>query len=297
MLSQLRQNNRSGIFIKMNFKTLILLSLFVLGAGPRFVWAYEPKANHFADSAQVPDEIKNVGIKERLGEKIDLNLEFTNDSGEVVKLGHYFQTHKPVIMAMIYYSCPNLCNFQLNGMVDTFQKMKGQAGTDYEFVAISMDHTENSKQASAKKAAYLKVLNQPGSENGWHFLVGSEANVKAIAAQLGFEFKWSNELNQFAHAAATYVVTPTGEISRYLHGIAYTPETLRFSLVEASSGKIGSFIEQFALYCFQFNPAKNKYTLYAFRIMQIGAALTVLLLVIFIFPVWMKERHKKNLVV
>lgn len=274
-------------------KYFFSISILTILISPIWVSAYQPASHLPGTSSEVPNEIKDVGVTEHLGQKIDLSLEFMDETGQTVTLSKYFNSGKPVMMAMIYYSCPNLCNFQLNGTLDVVKKMNGQAGIDYEFVAVSMDHTETAKLAATKKENYMKALQQPGAEKGWHFLVGNEANVKALAQQLGFAFKWSDELKQFAHAAATYIVSPDGRISRYLYGIEFSPETLRLSLVEASNGQIGSFIEQFVLYCFQFNPAKNKYTLYAFNIMRIGAALMVLALAIFLIPVWLRQRDRK----
>ncbi|OFZ12244.1 MAG: hypothetical protein A2Z20_04305 [Bdellovibrionales bacterium RBG_16_40_8] len=238
----------------------------------------------------IPSEIKDVGVTEHLGSKIDLSLQFTNESGETISLGRYFNSTRPVLMAMVYFECPNLCTFQLNGIKDVLQKMKGKAGDDYEFVAVSMNHKETADLARTKKANYLKALNMPGAENGWHFLVGSEANVNELAMQLGFRFKWNESLKQFAHSAATYVLTPQGVISRYLYGIEFSPEILRLSLVESSNGKIGSFVERATLFCFQFDPTKKKYTLYAYNIMRIGAAFTILVLAIFLVPVWLRQR-------
>jgi protein SCO1 len=273
----------------MKFRAL-LLSILTL---PVLAMAYEPPTPTDGPSDKMPQELEGVGVTEHLGANLDLNLAFTDHNGQAVTLAQYFSTKKPVVMAMIYYSCPNLCNFQLNGLLDTVKKMKGKAGVDYDVIAVSMDHHETAALATAKRESYMKALGQPDAEAGWHFLVGDEANVKALADQLGFKFKWNDVRKEFAHSAVTYVLTPAGVISRYLHGIEYAPETLRMALVEASSGHVGSLIEQFVLFCFQFNPAKNKYTLYAYNIMRVGAALTVLLLAVFLIPIWLRERQRK----
>jgi len=255
-------------------------------------WSYNTEPSKSALSHEMPEEIQGVGVDEKLGQKLSLDLEFTSDAGVVAPLGTYFKSDRPVLLAMIYYSCPSLCNFQLNGLVDVIQKMKGGiAGQDYDVVAISMDHSETADLAAKKKASYMEVLKQPGAEKGWHFLVGNEANVKQIADELGFRYKWNDKIKQFAHAAVTYVVSPEGMISRYLYGIEFSPATLRLSLVEASAGKIGNLIEQFTLFCFQFNPSKNQYVLYAYNVMRLGALLTVILLAIFLVPYWLRERN------
>ncbi|MEQ1664367.1 MAG: SCO family protein, partial [Bdellovibrionales bacterium] len=198
---------------------------------------------------------------------------------------------RPVIMAMVYYDCPHLCNYQLNGLIDVVKKMKGTAGIDYDVVAVSMDATETPDLAIKKKQNYMKSLGQPVAEGGWHFLVGSTENVQSLADQLGFSFKWDDNLKEFAHAAATYILTPDGRLSRYMYGIEFAQQTLRLSLVEASEGKIGSFVEKIALFCFQFDPTKNKYTLYSFNLMRIAGALTVFLIGLFLIPVWLREKR------
>lgn len=270
---------------------LLLIPAFLMAT---LSWAYDAEERTPRAAHETPTEIQDVGVVEKLGQSLSKDLQFTDDQGQAVTLGQYFKSERPVIMAMIYYSCPNLCNFQLNGLIDVIHKMKGGvAGKDYDVVAVSMDHTETYDLAAKKKANYMDALKQPGAEKGWHFLVGSEENVKKLADELGFKFKWNDQIKQFAHAAATYIVTPQGMISRYLHGIEFSAATLRLSLVEASSGKIGNIVEQFALFCFQFNPSKSKYVLRSYNIMRLGALLTVLLLAVFLVPYWLREKNKQ----
>ena len=116
--------------------------------------------------------------------------------------------------------------------------------------------------------------------------------MKRIADQLRFKFKWVEDQKQYSHAAVSYVLTPGGKISRYLYGIAPEVQTLKLSMLEASSGKIGSVMDQILMFCFHFDPGKNKYTLYAWNLMQIGAGLTVAFLTLFLIPVWRKEKSR-----
>jgi protein SCO1 len=258
--------------------------------------AYEaPSQNPAKLAHQTPTEIQGVGVDEKLSQRITRTLPFTDHTGKAVTLGDYFQGKKPVLMSMVYYNCPSLCNFHLNGLLEVFKKLDMQAGRDFEFVAISMDHTETAGLADGKRSTYLKELKQTGADAGWHFLVGNEQSVKQIASELGFKFKWIEETEQFAHAAVAYVLTPDAVISRYLYGIDFPPKTLRLSFVEASDGKVGNIIDQIILFCFQFDPSKNKYSLYAFNLMQMGALLTVLLIGIFLVPTWLKERRHKEI--
>ena len=255
-------------------------------------WAYDPE-KVVVTGHELPPELQDVGVTEKLGGQLDLSLAFTDEHGETGPLQRFFSKGKPVLMAMVYYSCPSLCNYHLNGLTDAMKSLKWDAGNEFELVAISMNSTEKPDLAAAKKHNYLKAYGRVDSEKGWHFLVGSQENVQKIADQLGFRFKWLEDKQQFAHASVTYVITPEGKISRYLQGIQPDPGTLKLSLLEASGGRIGTVIEQAMLFCFQFNPATNKYTLYAWNLMRIGAILMVLLLAVLLLPMWRRE-HMQN---
>lgn len=257
-------------------------------------WAYDPK-EVVVTGHELPKELAAVGVEEHLGAKLDPALQFTNEQGEVVPLGSFFHAGRPVLMAMVYYDCPSLCNFHLNGLTDQMKQLKWTTGKEFDVVAVSMNHRETPDLATKKKHNYLKAYGRPAGNDGWHFLVGDEANVKALADQLGFKFQWLEDKGQFAHAAVAYVITPDGKISRYLHGIQPELNTLKLSLLEASNGRIGSLVEQVLMFCFQFDPQKNKYTLYAWNLMRIGAILMVLLLAVLLVPTWLREySHKRT---
>jgi protein SCO1/2 len=253
--------------------------------------AYDPSAPRDLLAHETPRELEGVGVEEYLGRKIDLSLPFQNQAGEAVTLGQVIKGDKPVILTVVYYDCPSLCNYHLNGLLEVMQKMSWTTGEQFDLVAVSMDHKETSEVAAPKLQAYLKEYDRAGSEKGWHFLTGSEESVKSLTDQIGFSFRWDENIQQFAHSAVAYVLTPSGQISRYLYGIQFDPQTVRMSLLEASEGKIGSVIDQIILFCFQFDPSKNKYTLYAFNIMRIGAVVMILIMTALLLPTWLRERR------
>ncbi|MAF90804.1 MAG: photosynthetic protein synthase I [Bdellovibrionaceae bacterium] len=240
------------------------------------------------------DELRDgVGIDEKLGDKIDLNLKFKNEQGEEVSLGSYFQSGKPVMLALVYFNCPSLCNFQLNGIVETLKKLEWTTGNEFEFVIASIEPTETPDLAKSKKESYMTVYDRKEGAKGWHFLTGSQESITALADQVGFRYKWVESRNEYAHTAATYVLTPEGKISRYLYGIGFTPKTLRLSLVEASNNKIGNAVDRFLLYCFRYDPEKRGYAFYAFNIMRAGAAVSVVALLAFLVPFWIRQRKQR----
>lgn len=251
--------------------------------------AYDP-SQRLVTGHDLPQDLKDVGVEEHLGAQLDLSLPFVSDEGQAVTLGQYFTGKKPVLMAMVYYTCPSLCNHHLNALNDTMKQLHWTVGQEFEVVAVSMNHREGPDVAAAKKKNYIKAYGRPESVNGWHFLTGTEENIQKLAQQLGFKFRWLPDQEQYAHAAVAYVVTPGGEISRYLYGLGVDQGTLKLALLEASNGKIGTVVEQFLMFCLQFDPSKNKYTLYAWNVMQLGGGLILLVLAVLLVPIWMREK-------
>lgn len=235
------------------------------------------------------EEFKNIQIEEKLGQKIDTSLGFTDENNQPVQLSQYFSTHKPVIMVMAYYECPSLCGLLLNGVVESIRRQDLSIGKDFEFVVVSIDHEEDAKLAGWKKESYLKDYGRPVAAEGWHFLTGSKENIKKLTEELGFGYRYVEETGEYAHSAGFFVLTPEAKISRVHFGVQFEPRDVRLSLVEAADGKIGSFADKVLLFCFRYDPNSKGYALHAFRLVQAGGALTALLLGIYLFIFWRRQ--------
>ncbi|HWU43556.1 MAG TPA: SCO family protein, partial [Bdellovibrio sp.] len=241
-------------------------------------------------------ELKNVGIDEKLGKKIDLATKFKDENGQEVTLGSYFDGKHPVIISPVYFACPGLCNFHLNGLTDALKQMDKEwsVGKKYKVLSVSFDARETPELAAHKKETYMKLYGREGAEKSWHFLTGNEDSVKAITSQLGFKFRWDEQTKEWAHASAAVVVSPDGTISRYLPGIMFQPQDIKLALNEATEGKIGSFVDSLVLYCFKYDPHQSRFVLAAVQIMKMGGALMVLLMVLWLLPIYIRSRKAKN---
>ncbi|MEK7355478.1 MAG: SCO family protein [Bdellovibrionota bacterium] len=237
-----------------------------------------------------PPQLEGIGIDEHLGETIDLDLVFKNENGESVTLRSFMKEGKPVLLSMAYYACPSLCNYHLNGLLDAFKDIPQPLGKEFHSVVVSIEPKETPELARTKKATYMKSYGRPEGEKGWHFLTGDAASIAKLAKQVGFNYRWDEEQNQYAHASAATVLTPSGKISRYLYGILFDPKTVRLSMVEASEGKVGSIVDRMILYCFHFDSKASKYSLAAFNVMRAGAIAILVILGIFLAPFWFRSR-------
>jgi protein SCO1 len=231
--------------------------------------------------------LQKVGINQKMGAQIPLDLPFTDESGQAVTLRQYFG--KPVILALVYYQCPSLCNMVLNGVLRSAKDLKMTAGDEYQIVAVSFDPRETPEMAAAKKQTYLKSYNRPGAEQGWHFLTGQEGASKTLANAVGFNFVYDSMTNQYAHSSAIMLLTPLGRVARYFYGIDYPARDLRLGLVEASNGGIGSPTDQVLLYCYHYDPTTGKYGLVVMNVLRLAALITLAALLMFLIVMFRRD--------
>ncbi|PJZ83893.1 SCO family protein [Leptospira harrisiae] len=267
----------------MNIRLFFFLFL-LFGTG---VSAYDPHSNLTREN-NLPKELENIGFSDVTGKSLNLEIPFRDESGKTVKFSDFLSKGKPILLSPVYFKCPTLCNIHLNGVFQGLKALDWTLGKEYQYIAVSIDPKENESVSFPKKGAYLKEYGREGAESGLHLLTGTQESIDALTKQLDFRYAWDAEAKQFIHASGVYVLTPEGKVSRIFQGIQLEPRDLKFAFLEASSGKIGSFVDKFALFCFQFDPRKNKYTIYAYRMMQFGGAVTLLLLGAFLYINWRK---------
>ncbi|MCX7978810.1 MAG: SCO family protein [Bdellovibrionaceae bacterium] len=272
----------------------IVLASMAARADRRSLPAYDGKPQpKVADER--PAELEGVGITEQLGAQLNLDLPFRDEEGREVRLRDYINGTKPVIISPVYFSCPGLCNFHLNGLTDALKELDWTVGKDFDVLAISFDSNETPEVAKGKKENYVASYGRPESASGWHFLTGSAESVKSFTDSIGFKYKWNEEQQEWSHASAAIMVSPQGVLTRYLPGIMFAAKDVKLALTEAGKGKVGTFIDQLVLYCFHYNPKNSGYSIYAFNIMKLAGGITVLLLAIWLIPFWYRSRKESEL--
>lgn len=241
-------------------------------------------------ASNTPPLLQGVGIDQNLNAQVPMGLPFRDETGQTVTLGQYFRD-KPVVLALVYYECPGLCDLILNGLSHAMQQISLNAGSDYQVVTVSFNPKETWQLAFAKKGNYLEKYNRPGAKEGWHFLTGDEPSIKTLADTVGFHYKYDQASQQYVHASAIYVLTPEGKVSKYFYGIDYNPRDFRLGLVDASSNKIGTVADRVLLFCCQYDPTTGKYGLAIARVTRVLGTATALCLFGFIFVMLRRDRR------
>lgn len=243
------------------------------------------------------DPTQDIGLDQNLGAKLPLEARFRDEAGRDLALAECFG-ERPVVLALVYYECPMLCTLVLNGMLRTFRALSLELGVDYDVVVISIDPAETPELAAAKKAEYLETLQEdgprPAAAGGWHFLVGSQASIDAVAESIGFRYVFDERADEYAHASGLVVNTPAGVISRYLYGVEYVTRDLRLALVEASEGRVGSLADKALLLCFQYDPSRGEYGFAIMGVLRGGGVLTFVLIVLYVLRSLARERRARR---
>lgn len=219
-----------------------------------------------------------------LGARLPLDERFVDHDGRELTLGACLGP-RPVVLAFVYYECPMLCGLVLEGLVSALRAVDFTPGTDFDVLVLSIDPGETSALAAAKRARVLESCGlAPGDPEaaGWRFLVGAEPAIRAVTDAAGFVYSYIPERDEWAHGAGIALLSPEGVVSRILFGAEFAPRDLRFALIEASEGKIGSPLDQVLLRCFHYDPTRGKYGLAILVVVRVLGTLTVLLLGLFV---------------
>lgn len=242
---------------------------------------------------KLPEVFSNIGITEKIGEKVYIESVLYNSNGNKTTLASEIGSDKPTILAFVYYKCPMLCHLLLDGILESIKTNKTiSLGIDYQVIAISMAKEDTLDDLKSFQAKYHQDLSEIQKKN-LKFYISEENDIKRITESTGFAYKYVKETDDYAHQAALIFINKQKIISRYLYGIRFEENNIKKALIESTDNDDRNIYEKAIMFCYQYNPDKNSYTLHAINLMRISCLLTVLILVIILFN--MRKQEKKDL--
>ncbi len=240
------------------------------------------KRQQSAVSAQektaLPPILRLVGFNQHLGEQIPLDDTFTDETGRTVTLGSFFHAEKPVVLILAYYHCPMLCSEVLSGATSAFKKLGFSIGKQFNVLTLSFDPKDTPATASETKQTYIQQYGDAKAAQTWHFLTGDKPHIDALTNAVGFHYAFDPKTGLYAHAAGLVVVTPGGKLAQYFYGVEFSERDLRLAIVQSSTEKIGSVVDEVLLYCCKYDPNTGRYQTIVARLLQIVGAFTILVI-------------------
>lgn len=240
----------------------------------------------------VPKEVADVTVEQKLGDVVPLNLPLTDSFGRKVKTGYFIDGKKPTIISLNYSDCPMLCNVQLNQLCKSLKELDLQVGRDFQILTISIDPKETTETIRKTKLNYVEQIAEthPGAADGWTFCTAQQPIITKIADVLGFQYNYNPKTGEYYHPAMLAFVSPKGVITRYSLALSFKPKDLRKALIESGDGTVGSPVDQIIMWCFSYDPDSNSYTAQAWKIMRLGGAVTIFLMLACLAPFWIGRR-------
>lgn len=224
---------------------------------------------YYANAASLPEQDRAIGVDERLGMKIPLELSFRDESGASVRLADLVSM--PTLIIPVYYSCSNVCVFQQARMASTLQNLNRLPNEEYRVISVSFDENETPQMAARSKRTYLTAMRTPFPQEGWRFLTGDAATIRRLTDAIGYRFQRSGK--EFLHPVASVVVSADGTIVRYLYGVSVLPKNLALAIAEAREGRSGAAIRTVMEYCFTYDPQQNGYV---FNLLRVSATVVII---------------------
>ncbi len=251
--------------------------------------AAEKPAGH-VHPVQTDASEDEVGLDEQLGTYLPLDLVFRDEQGSPVSLAD--MVDKPTIIAPVYYRCPNVCHFLQGDLARVLPGINLDAGEDYQVISFSFDETEQPELALRSRNTYYTAMKNQYPDQAWRFLTGDRATILQLTDAAGYHFQKVG--SEFLHPVVIFVVSPDGQIIRYLHGTHIVPKDLTLALYEAKAGRVGTTIRKMIQYCFSFDPEQKTYV---FNILRVSATAILTTLAIFAaFLIFGGKKSKKTMI-
>jgi protein SCO1/2 len=241
--------------------------------------------------SDAPPQLKGVDVQEHLGELVALETAFTDSSGKPVHLRDVLPRTRPVLLTLVYYNCPLLCNLVINEQIRTMRELGLVLGKDYEAVTVSIDPQDTPAQSLERRRRHLQSMGLPETAP-WHFLTGTQENIRRLADAVGFLYAYDESTRQYVHPAVVMVLTPEGALSRYLYGTSFQPKDMKLALLEAAGGRVGTSFDRIVLTCFKYDTATRRYGFYIFGFLRIGALMVFGALASMLAYYWRRELKK-----
>ena len=183
---------------------------------------------------------------------------FTSANGKTVSIEDF--NGKPLIISMVYTSCYQICPMTTRHLSNMVEKARDTLGSDkFNVAVVGFDTAVDTPQAMQ----YFG--NQQGiSDKDWHLLSGNQADINALARDMGFLFTPSS--NGFDHLIQATILDAEGKVYRQVYGQVFETPLLVDPLIELVLGRAApakSFLtdltDRVKLFCTTYDPVRDGY--------------------------------------
>lgn len=240
-----------------------------------------------AHAALSEDDLSEVELRPAANALVPADIPFADDDGRRIALGDVMGA-RPTLLILADYNCRTICGPILAAAAATIRGSGLVVGRDFNLVVIGIDPTESRADATAMKTAQFG--DDPGLTAA-HFLDGDAAAIERLSSAIGYRARYDAHARQYAHPTDLLVLTRDRRVSHLLPGLAIGGDELRFALVEAGDGLVGSLIDRVRVLCYGLDPAHGVYNA-SVRTALIGGGGATLALVVAMAAIAQRRRRR-----
>ena len=243
-----------------------------------------------------PGVFKGVEVVEKLGAQAPLDARFRDHTGKQVTLADLVRGDLPVLVTFNYSSCPQLCDLQLNGLINALATVRLVPGKQFRLATVILAPAETPERAAKTRAHHVEKLRSLGGDvagDGWTFLVSRDGKdehaIKAVANAVGFGYRYDARQDEYAHPATLVALSVSGVVTRDVHGITPVGSDLEQTIVKAGLAE-PSASSGFVMSCFHWDPDGR--AAWGRKLMRYGAfSFASVLIAVLAIILWRRSRH------
>jgi len=235
---------------------------------------------------------ESLGIHQKLGQSVPLDLKFIDGNSKEVTLGELMDG-KPTLLTLNYFKCAGICTPQLNDMAKMLSRVHLAENTDYKVITVDFAEDETPALARKKRKNILHSMTRSYVKDAWHFVIGSS---QVLADSVGFEYKKVVNAHGevgYIHAALLVVLSPKGKITRYLEGIEQLPADITMALTEAKNETVRPSIAKNSPYCFTETPQADEYMSIGGKVWAVFSLLVLAGFLMYLLKLSKKRKKEK----
>jgi len=225
-----------------------------------------------ARAALTEAELAAVEFAPPPGARLPVDLLLVDEDGRAVTSAG-LRTGRPALLVLADFTCTTLCGTALGMAAGALDAAGLSPGADYHLLVLGIDPRDGPAEAAALKAARLG--RSPLAPHA-RFLSGDAGTLEAVQAALGYRVRYDAAADGYAHPLGALVLTPDGQVSQLLGGLALEPAALRLAFAEASGGRIGVIVERLRLLCYGLDPVRGVYNAFVKRALTVGTGATLI---------------------
>ena len=200
---------------------------------------------------------------------------------------------KPLIVSLIYTSCPDTCSILTSQLVDIVDIAREAIGEDaFRVVSVGFDADGDTP---ARLHSYARAQGAAGDAR-WRFVTADRATLGAFTRDVGFSFQPSPR--GFDHLAQITIVDADQRVYRQVYGDVIEPPAIVEPLKELvfdtppEVDRLQAWVDGIRLLCTVYDPASGRYRFdYSVVVAAVIGTLCLGWLGYFLLSAWRQHRR------